>query len=85
MPLILWLTNRDKVVGMDQHGKAAVNFQLSLILYTIISIPAILLLGIGILTLIAVGVLGMVIPIVNAIGVNNGELPYYLLTLHFIK
>ena len=54
-PLIIWLTQKDRVEGMDVHGKAIVNFQLSLLLYTLISIPAILLLGLGILALIEIG------------------------------
>ena len=30
LPLIIWLTQRDKVLELDQHGKNIVNFQLSL-------------------------------------------------------
>ena len=85
VPLILWLTQRDKVIDMDEHGKAIVNFQISLILYTIISIPAILLLGLGILMLIAVGILGFVLPIINAVKANNGEAPSYFMTIRFIS
>ncbi len=85
VPLILWLTSKDKVSGMDEHGKAIVNFQLSLILFTILSIPAILLLGLGILSLIFIGVIGFVLPIVNAIKASNGESPSYLMTIRFIS
>ena len=28
-PLIFWLTQKDKIVGMDVHGKAALNFQIT--------------------------------------------------------
>jgi len=85
VPLIIWLTQKDKVVGMDEHGKAIVNFQISLILFTIISIPAILLLGLGILMLIALCILGFVIPVINAIKASNGESPTYFLTIRFIS
>lgn len=85
VPLILWLTSRDKVEGMDEHGKAAVNLQLSLLLYVFLSIPAILLLGLGILTLIGTGLLGLVLPIVNAVRASNGEGPNYFLTIRFIS
>lgn len=85
VPLIIWLTQKDKVVGMDEHGKAVVNFQISLILFTIISIPAILLLGLGILMLIALCILGFVIPVINAIKASNGESPTYFLTIRFIS
>lgn len=85
VPLILWLTQKDKVEGMDEHGKSIVNFQLSLILYVIIGIPAIFLFGLGILLLIAVGIASVVIPIVNAIRANNGESPSYFMTIRFIS
>ncbi len=33
VPLILWLTQKDKVASMDIQGKQIVNFQLSIIVY----------------------------------------------------
>ncbi|MCJ7466316.1 MAG: DUF4870 domain-containing protein [Maribacter sp.] len=85
VPLVLWLTNKNSVEGMDEHGKAIVNFQLSMILFAILSIPAILLLGLGILTLIFVGILSFVMPIVNAVRASNGESPSYVMTIRFIS
>ncbi|MCW9038017.1 DUF4870 domain-containing protein [Altibacter sp.] len=85
VPLIIWLSSKDKVEGMDLHGKSVVNFQLSLLLYIIISIPAILLLGLGILMLIGVGIIGFVLPIVNAVKASNGEAPSYFMTIRFIS
>lgn len=85
VPLILWLTSKDKVLGMDEHGKQIINFQLSLILLTILSIPAILLLGLGILALIVIGVMAFVMPIVNAVRASNNEAPSQIMTIQFIK
>ena len=85
VPLILWLTQKDKVVGMDIQGKQIVNFQISLIVYCILSIPLIFVFGLGILTLIAISILSVVIPIVNAIKVNNQEPPVYFINITFIK
>ena len=84
VPLIIWLTSRRNVEGMDEHGKSIINLQLSLLLYIILSIPAILLLGLGLLTLIGVGILGFILPIVNAVKSANGEAPSYFLTIKFI-
>ena len=84
VPLIIWLTSRRTVEGMDEHGKSIINLQLSLLLYIVLSIPAILLLGLGILTLIGVGILGFVLPIVNAVKASNGEPPSYFLTIKFL-
>jgi len=85
VPLILWLTQKDKVVGMDEHGKSIVNFQLTVLLITIISIPGILLFGLGILSLIFIGTVAFIIPIVNAVRASNGESPSHFCTIRFIS
>lgn len=85
VPLIIWLTTKESVLGMDEHGKSVVNFQLSVWLFTILSIPAILLLGLGILSLIFIGIVAFVLPIVNAIRASNGEAPSYFMTIRFIS
>ncbi len=85
VPLILWLTQKDKVAGMDMHGKMILNFQISLFIYSIICIPLILLFGLGILGLIIIGLIALILPIMNALKVSNGEMPYYPLTIEFLK
>jgi len=84
-PLIIWVTQKDRVDEMDVHGKAIINFQLSIIVYSILSIPLILVFGLGILTLILIGILAFVMPIINAIKASNGELPSYPLSLNFVS
>lgn len=48
-PLILWVLNKDKDAYVDQNGKQAINFQISLLLYGIIlgtiTIPILLMTG----------------------------------------
>ena len=85
VPLIIWLTQKDKVLGMDTHGKMILNFQISLFIYSILSIPLILLFGLGVFLLIGIGILAIVFPILNAIKVNNGEIPSYPLSIEIIK
>ncbi len=85
VPLVIWATQKDKVLEMHEHGKAIINFQLSLIIYTIICIPLILAFGLGILGLIVLGVISLVFPIVNAVKASQGELPSYPLSLNFIS
>lgn len=85
VPLVLWLTQKDKVAGMDMHGKMIINFQISLFIYSILSIPLIIFLGLGILMIIVIGIIALVFPILNAIKVSNGELPYYPLSIQFLK
>ena len=35
-PIVLWITNKDKSEFIDAHGKQAINFQMSILLYAII-------------------------------------------------
>lgn len=85
VPLILWLTQKDKIEGMDEHGKEIVNFQLSLIVYCIICIPLIFVVGLGILGFIILAIFAFIFPIINAIKVSNGESFNYPLTIRFIS
>lgn len=84
VPLIIWLTKRDEIIDMNEHGKAIVNFQLSLILYSIIAIPLLFIL-VGFVVLFAIAILGLVFPIINAVKANNKEPIYYPLTIPFIR
>jgi uncharacterized Tic20 family protein len=85
VPLILWVTQKDRIEAMDVHGKAIINFQLSIIIYSILSIPLIFLFGLGILTLILIGIMAFVLPIINAIKASDGELPHYPLSFNFVS
>jgi hypothetical protein len=84
LPLILWMTNKEKVYQMDAHGKNIINFQLSILIYSLICIPLILLLGLGILGLIVLAFVAIVFPIINAIKASNGETPTYPLSINII-
>ena len=85
LPLVLWLTQKEKVYQMDTHGKNIINFQLSLIVYCLICIPLILLFGLGLLGFIVLGIISVIFPIVNAIRASRGETPKYPLSLNFIS
>lgn len=84
VPLIIWATQKDRVEAMDAHGKSILNFQLSVIVYTIISVP-LMLIGIGFITLPLILIMAFVLPIINAIKASNGELPSYPLSLNFVS
>ncbi len=85
LPLILWVTQKEKVYKMDAHGKSILNFQLSLIVYFLVCIPLILFFGLGLLGFIILGILSVIYPIINAIKASNGEVPRYPLSLNFIS
>ncbi|MGC6421858.1 MAG: DUF4870 domain-containing protein [Flavobacteriaceae bacterium] len=85
VPLILWSLKKDEVLEVDQHGKAIINFQLSMILYAILAFPLLLLLGLGIVVWIVVGLFCLIYPIINAVRASSGQLPYYPLSIPFVK
>jgi uncharacterized Tic20 family protein len=85
LPLILWVTNKEKVHQMDVHGKQILNFQISLLIYSLICIPLILFFGLGLLGFIALGIISIIFPVINAIKASHGQKPKYPLSLSFIS
>jgi uncharacterized Tic20 family protein len=85
VPLVIWLTNRDKVDEMDEQGKSILNFRISMFLYLILCVPMILFFGLGLLGFLVIGIFYFIFPILNAIRVNNDEEPNYPFSIEFIK
>ena len=85
VPLVLWLTKKNEVRGMDEHGKAILNFRISMFIYILICIPLILLLGLGMIGLIVIKLFYLIFPVINAIKASNNEAPNYLFSIKIIK
>ncbi len=83
VPLILWAIKKDEVEGMDEHGKAILNFRITMFLYVLVCIPLILLFGLGILGFIVLGIFYLIFPIMNAIRASNEEEPNYPFSISF--
>jgi uncharacterized protein len=83
-PLVVWLIKKDQYVEVDRQGKDALNFQISVMLYAIISGILVILL-VGFLLLIALGVLNLVVIIVASVKANNGERFEYPMAIRFIS
>ncbi|RXP58556.1 DUF4870 domain-containing protein [Lutibacter sp. HS1-25] len=93
-PLILWMAKKNESSFIDAHGKSAVNFQMSLMLYSfilaILIIPiTIFTLGLGliflIIAIIPVFILNMILIISASISASRGEYYEYPFTIEFIK
>ena len=85
VPLVIWLTKKDDVIDMDLHGKAILNFRISMFIYLLIFVPAIFLFGLGIIGIIVLGIFYLVYPIINALIASNNEPPNYPLSIQFLK
>jgi len=85
VPLIIWATQKDRVAGIDEQGKQIINFQISIFIYAILSIPLLILFGLGVIVLIMVGIVAFIFPIINAIKASNGEPTHYPISIEFLK
>jgi uncharacterized Tic20 family protein len=93
-PLVVWLVKRDQSAFVDDHGKEALNFNISVLLYGIVGviltvILAVVTLGIGLLVLVPLGLLlglgWVVVTVIAAVKANNGEAYRYPLTIRFVR
>ena len=84
-PLVIWLIKRAEMPMVDRHGKEALNFQITVMIAFLISIPLCFIL-IGFLLMAIVGIGALVLTIMAAVKVSNGDYEYrYPFTLRLLK
>ncbi|MGJ3257099.1 MAG: DUF4870 domain-containing protein [Alcanivorax sp.] len=83
-PLIMWLVKKDESAFVDDQGKEALNFNITI---SIAGFVAFLLMFvvIGGLLLPIIGIFWLVMTIIAAVKANGGERYRYPLTLRLIK
>jgi len=84
-PLVVWLIKKDTMPLVDQHGKEALNFQITVLIAFVICLVLTLVL-IGVVLMFVVGIGALVLTIMAAVKVSNGQFDYkYPFTLRLIK
>ncbi|MFZ1218046.1 MAG: DUF4870 domain-containing protein [Chthoniobacterales bacterium] len=83
-PLILWLIKRDDAPELDAHGKEAVNFQISMLIYNAIAAVFCLVL-VGFVFLAILWILNAIFVIIAAIQASDGKFYRYPMTIRFIQ
>jgi uncharacterized Tic20 family protein len=83
-PLIVWLVKRADSPEIDEHGKEALNFQISMLIYSLVAAVLCLVL-IGFALLVVLHILNVVFVIVAAIRASDGRLYRYPLSLRLVK
>ncbi|MDD5195243.1 MAG: DUF4870 domain-containing protein [Candidatus Omnitrophica bacterium] len=83
-PLVVWLINKDRFPLVEAEGKKALNFHISMIIYTLVSIVLCFLL-IGFVLLAAIGIFVLIMIIVASVKTSNGEEFNYPLAIKFLK
>lgn len=85
-PLVMWLTRKEESPYIDDHGREALNFQISLYIYMLALVPlfALLTCGVGAVLIPGVYVLGIVGMIAAAKAANRGEYYRYPMSIRFL-
>lgn len=83
-PLVIWLIKKDTLPFLDDQGKEAINFNITVLIAAIIS-GFLILIFIGFLLLFVVGIVWLIFTILAAIKVSNGEAYRYPFTLRLLK
>jgi len=83
-PLIIWSLKKDEFPFVDEQGKEALNFQISMFIYLVIS-AILIIVVIGIMLLIALGIFQLIMIIIASVKANNGESFRYPLSIKFLN
>ena len=83
-PLIIWQIKKDESRFVVQHSKESLNFQISLMIYSLVSAILVLVL-IGIFLLIGLIVFNFIAVVIAGIKANEGAYYRYPMAIRFIK
>lgn len=83
-PIIIWALKKEEVVNMDKQGKEVINFQITMLLAYIVSFLLIFVFFIGVIFLIALALINIIIPIIQAINAKDGKPVSYPFSLKFL-
>lgn len=88
-PLIVWLLSKHRHPFADHHGREALNFQISVVIWALLLVVATLL-SVGVLAIvtvpagIALGIADLVLSIIAAVKAGNGESYRYPITIRLV-
>jgi len=90
-PLIVWQLKKNEFPSVDAHGKAALNFQITVTLAAMVTV-AVMLVGMFLCVgwllfpvVILIGLAGLIFPIIAGIKASNGEDYKYTWSIEFVK
>lgn len=84
VPLVIMLTKGRDSQFVRANAVESLNFQISLIIYALVS-AVLALVFIGFVLLLVVAILAFILPIVAAVKTSNGEAYRYPITLRLVK
>lgn len=84
-PLVIWLVKKNEIPFVDDQGKEAVNFHITVMLAALVLSPTVCLAGVGIILLIAMALAAIVLSVIAAMKANSGVYYRYPFALRLIK
>ncbi|MGP1311147.1 MAG: DUF4870 domain-containing protein [Phycisphaerales bacterium] len=84
--VVMWLVKKDESGFIDDHGREATNFWISLLLYSIILLPlaAVITCGLGVILYIPLLIIAIVGVVQSTIAAKNGEYYRYPATIRLL-
>ena len=82
-PLVIWILKKEEYPHVNDQGKEAINFQISMTIYIIASIILIVIV-IGIPLLILLGLFELIVIVIASIKANEGEKYRYPFAIRFL-
>ena len=83
-PLIIWLIKREEHPLVNEQGKEALNFQISMTIYGIAA-GLLMFVIIGFILLPALVILDVILVVMAAVKTSSGESYRYPITIRFVK
>ena len=90
-PIIIWMMKKDESEFVDYHGRESLNFQISLLIYSIpfgilifVCVVSVVLIPLAILLGIGGFLFAVAFPIIAGVRGNSGEFYRYPLTIRFL-
>ena len=83
-PMIVWLSRRTSSEWIDKNGKESMNFQLSILLYTVLCIPLMFII-VGIFLWIALLAIELICVVIASIRASQGLEFRYPISIPFIQ
>ena len=85
VPIVVYFVKRDESAFVSHHAKEAINFHISVILAVIVSIPLMIVFGLGVLTLFATLIASVIYGVIAAVRALDGEYYEYPYTLRLVS
>ncbi|MEX0965975.1 MAG: DUF4870 domain-containing protein [Bacteroidia bacterium] len=83
-PLVVWLVKREEIPFVNDQGREALNFNISMCIYALISAILFLVL-VGFVLIVIVMVLHLVFTLIATIKASEGNMYRYPLTIRFVN